>query len=378
MLIQAHAPIFLARVERKEHRFIERSAGHVDGLVILGRLVAPPWAMQQHPIPGLADPDLIDAARRAGIDFLVDPDTWPLPEARSRDDHSVGRSVRLGAAEVVQLPLSPDQLADPELRQIFVRASMADQAHALMPAAPYFRFSSQKDPWLRVNLDCIRMLVELRGIKPVAAFVMCTLEALADGTLELAAARYAAVLPPGSIALMGVADLRPDSAELALLSKYLRAVAAFANAGLAPIADRVGEFGPATIPFGARGCARGTRLYRHTPPKATFTTDINPKMRLKWLAPGTAQRLPVAKATARVARGTIERCPELRKCVTLRLTIDPVHVRLHDAHLHRYELQRAAQRGAAGQAAQWRRRKLKMLARWAQAIDDAAARSAEA
>jgi hypothetical protein len=284
----------------------------------------------------------------------------------------------MGAAKAIPLPLRPTTLADETRRQLFVRASIADQAHAAVPAAPYFSFSTLQDPWLNINLACIRTLVELRGALPVVAFVRCSLAGLANGTLQLAAARYASALPAGSLVFVGVGGLRPDECDSVLLTKYLLAVQAFALAGLAPIADRVGDFGPAAIAFGARGCARGTRIYRHAPPKATFSSEINPKMRLKWLAPGTAQRLPVSRASARQIRGSMSACPESELCVPLRANVENIAIRLHDAHLHRHELLLASVRGAAGVSSDWRGRRLKRLHRWAQAVDDAAALSAEA
>lgn len=378
MTFATNQPVFLARVERKEHAFIRACQPHVDGLVLAGRLTAPPWSMDQHPIPGLADPDLVEAARTARVPFLIDPDTWPLTEATSRDDRRVGRSVRLATARDVPLPLVPGHFDLPDSIQAYVRASLADQAHAIMPAAPYFRFTSREDPWLQVNLECLRFLTKIRGKRPLAAFVLASFDALTDGTLEVIAPRYAAVLPPASLVFISVADLHPDTAAPRVLAQYLRAVDAFSRVGLAPIADRVGEFGPAAIAFGARGASRGTRIYRHTPPQATFSNDWNPKMRLKWLVPGSGLRLEVTRASERRRKGTIAACPESEICTTLTAAVASVAVRLHDAHLHRQELREAARRGAARQSMSWREQGYARLTRWAQAVEDAAALSAEA
>jgi hypothetical protein len=71
--------VFLLRPEYHEARFLEKHAESLDGVVLLGRHLAPyPPESREHE-QGLRGDELAQATRGEGIDFVVDPDTSVLP-----------------------------------------------------------------------------------------------------------------------------------------------------------------------------------------------------------------------------------------------------------------------------------------------------------
>lgn len=178
--------------------------------------------------------------------------------------------------------------------------------------------------------------------------------------------------------MLTVSDMQPTLTPDEL-ARYFRAVEAFHGLALRVIVDRAGD---ATIPAAglfADGCILGTRLYRTAPPTPHFTSEFNPRVKLKYFVGIQGRRVPRDLARRRHAAGRRAAC-EHRGCEAVGATgrTGNVPVRLHSAHELRSAVRRAHRLGRAALLAEWREAKLAHLRRWAQAIALASERSEEA
>jgi hypothetical protein len=370
----AKPPECWTRLEFSEHRFVEQCAGHTDGVVI-------PLGFDTTSQPGAAPvlrSRLKAAALASRTPFLIDLDTWRLPYLTGRDDRTLERDAATVMAQAVSLPLTPKALHEAQTLLSLVRTGMTAQVGAGRMFAPDFQFESLDDPWLDVNLRALVMARTLAGATPVGAWIHVTLETMLSGTLALVAERYAARLPAGATVALTVSDMRPILTPDELAT-YFRALEAFRGAGLRVIVDRAGD---ATIPAAglfADGCILGTRLYRTAPPTPHFTSEYNPRVKLKYFVGLQGRRVPRDLASKRHAAGRLADC-EHPGCEAVGATASKgnIPVRLHSAHELRAAVRRAHLLGQAALLAEWRDAKLAHLRCWAQAIALASERSEEA
>lgn len=363
--ISAGEPLSLTRLEFNEDGFVASCDGDTDGVVISLRFDTPP----KHQV-------LKAAALRARMPFLIDLEAWRLPYLESRQDESFGIDAQTAIGRAVSLPLDPELLSSPALTQPLVRASIAAQVGAELNFAPDFQFSSLDDPWLQVNLSCLRQTYELAPRQPVAAWIHVTLETLLSGLLPFAAERYARELPANAIVALTVSDIRPQLPP-EHLGLYLSAVRAFEANGLRVIVDRATEVSIPAIACGAVGSMLGNRLYRSAPASPIYDNDFNPKIPLGYFDGRRAEKVQRDLARRRYERGVLN-CPS-QKCKAITATPKRnMELRLHAAHEIRTALHRARRFGPAGLRSQWREAKLKHLRGFAQALELAEARSEEA
>ncbi len=359
--------LFLLRPERHEAPFLAAHATELDGAVLLARHLAPYPADSPQSAEGLRGDELARASRRAKIPHLHDPDTAVFPMLRGDGlDAAFGRLDLTAAARSVPPHVSPEDLDDQHGLRDLVVAVLAPQISVVSRAAPYFRFSALDDPWLDINLRAAHMAQELLRGAALATFVQVDLDGLLAGALGHAASRYADALSPRGIALLQVAGLEPEHADEAELAAFLDAVSVWREHGFNVIADRVGPFGVGAVAVGASGIACGTRVYRSTP-------DIqieNPFLRagkLRYWAPGRHDRLPLADARARRARGSLESCP-IEDCGALEGTASLDEVRWHNIHLTLHELEQAGTNPAAF-IAELLASPIVYVRRWGQALE---------
>ena len=71
--------MFLLRPERYEADFLTEHAEMLDGVVLLGRRLAPPAAGSREHEQGMRGDELAQRVRAAGISHLHDPDTRCSP-----------------------------------------------------------------------------------------------------------------------------------------------------------------------------------------------------------------------------------------------------------------------------------------------------------
>ena len=259
-----------------------------------------------------------------------------------------------------------------------VRAAIAAQVGATLTFAPDFQIKSIDDPWLEVNLRCLRLTLALARGRRVAAWIHVTLETMLSGALPAIAARYAEELPSGSSVVLTVSDLRSDLAA-DQLAAYFRALAALRSAGFQLVVDRASDVSIAAVASYADGCMLGTRLYRTAPPSPIFASEINPKIPLAYYVGHQGRRVRRDVANRRHRAGGLRACahPGCRAVSATRRK-DNVLVRLHNAHEIRNEIRRARHLGIDLLIASWRDAPLKHLRTWAQALEEANARRDEA
>lgn len=310
------------------------NADDLDAVVVLTRFLSP--------AERLVDEDVAAAARRARVPLIYDPDTWPLTEISADAPGGVESLLAMRSAGVAPLPLSPEDLEDVDP---IVGATMAVQVGAAYPSPPYFGFASLSDPWLDVNLRCIVTGARRAHGRPLAAFVRGEPEALTSGALAASAQRYAEVLPRGSLVFLSVAGLQPGEAEPEELEGYLAAVRAFDVLGFRVVADRVARFARIAVAAGAAGGSWGTRIYRTTPPHATWTNDFNVIVPVPYFAALRGDHDRFEKAQGKLRRGTFPPCP-VSDCDAhegQRTKRTARKLRVHANHLFRDELRAAGQ-----------------------------------
>jgi hypothetical protein len=361
------APISLTRVERGEERFIESCRGDTDGVVINLRFDRPTH------LGGLKA-----AALGRRMPFLIDLETWRLPFLSGPEDESFGSDVQTSVARSVRLPLDPYELLDREATAALVRATVTAQVGAALCFAPDFQFASLEDPWLEVNIACLRALRLLAPREPLAAWIHVTGAAMLEGILPYAAERYAHELPAGSTLALTVSDLRPDL-EPAALATYFAALRAFRAAGLRVLCDRAAEVSIPAVAAYADGLMLGNRLYRTAPASPIFDTPFNPAIPLAYLDGERARRVPRDLARRRGERGVLgcRHAPGTCKAIDATPSRN-IEVRLHAAHEMRESARRARRLGLKGLRAAWREAPQKHLRGFAQALELAEERSQEA
>jgi hypothetical protein len=373
---QADPAVFLVRPEHHEARFLENHAAELDGVVLLGRHLAPYAPDSREHAQGLRGDELAQAVRGAGIDFVLDPDTAVLPYLTGDGlDAAFGRAELMSCARTVQLPLTADQLEDTAALCDLQVAVLAPQAKATYPSAAYFRFTSLKDPWLTISLQVAAMTQSLVRGGPIAVFVQVDLPALRTGALANAAALYADALGSPGLAFLQVAGLDVERADPADLLAYLHAAEVWQSQGFSPIADRVGRFGVAAVAAGAAGMACGTRVYRSVP-----DLELEPRFvrggKIRYWTPARGDRLAVEDARARRRRGSIPACP-VADCNALEDRSDADAVRWHNIHLTVQELA-LAQRDARSFAEVLRESPIGYVRDWGEVLDTAIRSSAQA
>lgn len=317
------------------------------------------------------------AALSARMPYWIDLETWRLPYLADHEDTSFGSDAQTAVAQAVPLPLRPELLAHDQACQGLVRAGITAQVGAEVTFAPNFQFVSIEDPWLDINLRCLRLTRALAGDRPVGAWLHVTLDTMLSGVLPFAAERYARELPVGALVVLTVSDLRPTLSpeDLAI---YFRALAGFDAVGLRVIVDRASEVSIPAVAMHAAGCMLGTRLYRTAPSSPIYTNDFNPRIPLGYFVGHQARRVNRDVARERHAHGSLQSCVH-PGCQAVRATEkENIELRLHNAHELRHETRRARRLGASGLKATWRDASLKHLRGLAQAIELAEAKSMEA
>jgi len=358
-------PLSLTRLEFNEDGFIASCDGDTDGVVISLRFDTPP----KHQV-------LKAAALRARMPFLIDLEAWRLPYLEGREDKTFGIDAQTAIGRAVPLPLDPESLSSPALTQSLVRTSITAQVGAELSFAPDFQFRTLDDPWLQVNLSCLRQTYELAPRQPVAVWIHVTLETMLSGLLPFVAERYARELPPNTVVALTVSDIRPQLPP-EHLGLYLSAVRAFQANGLRVIVDRATEVSIPAVACGAIGSMLGNRLYRSAPASPIYENDFNPKIPLGYFDGQRAEKVQRDLARRRYERGVLN-CPS-QGCKAVTATPKRnMELRLHAAHEIRATLHRARRLGAPGLRSQWREAKLKRLRGFAQALELAEARSEEA
>jgi hypothetical protein len=352
-------PFCFTRVESNEHKLIETSRDDTDGVVIPLRFDTPP--KHGH---------LKRAALDVKMPFLIDLETWRLPFLEGADDDSFGSDAQTVVAQVVPLPLTPAALEGEEALQSLVRTGLAAQAGAEYAFAPDFQVRVLDDPWLRVNLRCLRMSLALAGDRPVGAWIHITLQTMEEGLLPYLAEIYARELPAGSLVALTVSDLRLELPP-ETVATYLKGLAAFEKAGLRVLIDRASEVSIPTVATYAVGCMVGTRLYRTAPPAPNFESEFNPKIKLQYFVGDQARRVPRHLARQRYAKGKLGSCSKVGCSAVTAGKSKNIDVRLHNAHEFRRAVREARRKGHAGLIAEWQRAPLKHLRTWAQALEDA-------
>ena len=133
------------------------------------------------------------------------------------------------------------------------------------------------------------------------------------------------------------------------------------------IADRVGPFGVGAVAVGASGIACGTRVYRSTPDIQIENPPFLRAGKLRYWAPDRHDRLPLADARARHARGALAPCP-IDDCGALEGTASLDDVRWHNIHLTLRELEQAGTDPAAF-IAELLASPIVYVRRWGQALE---------
>jgi hypothetical protein len=363
------------RVELSEHRFVEVAAEHTDGVVIPARFDAAPSA--GGPQNGAAG-SLKNAALASRLPYLIDLETWRLPYIEDLADETFKRDLRTLTAQALPLPMKPQHLADDTALQPLVRAAITAQVGAHITFAPDFQIASLTDPALEVNLRALAMTGGLVPGGAVGAWIHVTLETMLSGLLPHLAARYASLLAPGATVVLTVSSMQPglSSEEFAT---YFLALMAFESVGLHVVVDRAGEASIAAVASFAQGCILGNRIYRTAPPSPHFTSEFNPRVRLRYYVGSQGRRVPREKARERHARGRLPDCAH-KGCDAVRFPgkNGNLRARQHSAHELRNTIRRARRIGLSGQLAEWDTAKLKELRLWAQGIVLASALREEA
>jgi hypothetical protein len=361
-------PLFLTRLEHNEHKFIERCDGDTDGVVINLRFDSPP----KHG-------GLKRAAIEKRLPFVIDIETWRLTFLSGPEDESFGSDADTPLAAAVPLPLKPDALDSQSALEALVRVAVQVQAGALYTFAPYFQVDSLESPWLEVNLRAIRETRRVAPRAPLAAWVNVDLEATLEGIVPYLAERYRRELPPGSVVVLTVSDIRAGERTPDEIATYLNAIGSFRATGLHVIADRASEISVAAVASGAAGGMLGNRIYRTAPASPIWENRFNPAIRLRYFDGERVEKVDREKARARAGKGNLSCRYAPKDCDAINADKRRnIEVRLHASHEMRDTLRRAEQLGAVALQRLWREASLKQLREFAQALALAEARSQEA
>lgn len=359
--------VFLARVEHNAAKFVATAGDHCDGIVFLSRFAAPHWPGSEAALRGLDGGELARLARRSGVPYIYDPDTWLLPHLESHTDRSLSRAPLMACAQHIALPLRPSHLDDDRALMTFSAASLAGQIDAELSSVPYFEFDRIGDGWFTLNMRCIQTMARLSP-GPLAIFVRVPLASLLDGTLRASARRYAAVAPAGSFVFLTVGGLDPHASDHGPLAEYLSAVHAFAAEGLQAMADRISEFGPGAVAMGARGCVSGTCAYRHPPISAHRDPERKARLKVQYMFNG-GRRVSADMALRWIIQGRNKPCRHV--CSALARSDDRLRLRCHHAHTMRDDSVTAQLLGPADYAEVWEAEDRDRPAIWAQALREA-------
>jgi hypothetical protein len=369
-------PRHYVRLESNEVASVSGLDAHVTGVVVGARFDASHWRggsggqlmLPETPAPGF---ELRYEVERLGFDYLLDLETWRLPELRDHEDRELGRTARTFIAQALDLPLTVESLTGSATLDELCRAAIETQVGATLIFAPYFTVSSLDDPWVEANLRCLKATIGIVSDQEVAVWVRLERRFATDGTAELLAQRYAATLGgrPATVVLT-VAEMSDVMRDVETLSSYLRLVRSFANEGLKVIVDAVGEFSPTAISIGATGSIAGTRTYRNAPLRARPDGRTRRQPKLMYLVPERFQRLSVADARRRTASGSIPRCPRAN-CRALLRDGDRSDLRHHNAHLLADTAALAQSLGPQRFAERLKHHGLVTTNGWAQALVDA-------
>jgi hypothetical protein len=371
-------PRLLVRLEHNELNFARAAAEHCDAVVLAAAFDAPYWPDSGESAKGKTGSELKATVLGARVPYRIDLETWKLLELRHHEDRELGRFALTACAQAVALPVTPATFADDDALRALVTAAVRTQAGAELTYAPDFPIGAIADPWGAVNIRALRLTAQLLG-RPPAAWIHLTPDALAAGVLPYLAERYRAVLGPGAHVTLSVATLNSDAAPELLLA-FAAGVGALRAAGLQIDLDRPAELGVLGAALGTRGVILGNRVYRTMPPTGLWTTEINPKIRVRYYDARRHQLVPRNKVPGRRANGrrnAIPYCP-VERCVAHRLSEPKLAVRCHNAHAYRADLARAGAIGPSALVSELRRLGLARYTRWADALDAAIRRIEEA
>lgn len=367
-------PTCWTRVERSEVSFVEGAIGQTEGIVLGARLDVPPRPGSARDKAGLTGSELKQAAQRAGVPYLIDPETWRLRHVDPDDKTSP--DLRTRCAHSVPLPVRAKDLANDDALLALVRATVQMQAGAEVVFAPYFAFNRLDDPFLEINLRALRLTHKMVRGRPVGAWIYVGREVTANGVLRFAIERYKEALAPGATVLLTVGGLY--DAELSAQIPYYRAIKAFRRAGLDVVLDRPGDLSLPGVAAGASGVSIGNRVFRFAHDPDTLDPMRRRGVRLAYFSGRPGRRIPLKKAMEQRRNGSrVVRACSTEGCTALQ-TGDALAVRLHNAHELRKALRRIHERGVDHQIWAWSIGRLKHQRVWAQALKEANAASAEA
>jgi hypothetical protein len=350
-------PLCLTRLEHNEHAFIESCNGDTDGVVVNLRFDS------SQRIEGLRQ-----AALKHRLPFLIDLESWRLPYLSGPEDDSFGSDARTPLAQAVPLPLSPEALEDSRRIEALVRTAASVQAGAMMFFAPYFQVRSVNDPWLSINLNCLREMRRLAPRQMLSAWVNVPLETMLSGALPFLAERYRSELPANTPLVLTVSDIRLGERTPQELAVYFSGIEAFRDQSLAPIVDRASEISIPAVGAGAAGCMLGNRIYRSAPSSPIWSNDFNPIIRLRYFDGERARKVSRDVAKARGEQGTLK-CRYSVGCDAINASKRRnIELRLHAAHEMRDAARRASRLGSNELQNQWRNAELKELRGFAQAL----------
>jgi hypothetical protein len=364
------APTHWTRLERNEIEFVRFGVGHTDGVVIPLRFDTPPEPGSRGHFAGVTGSELKNAVLAARIPFRIDLETWRLPYLLHAADYSFGSDARTIVGRAVRLPLKPHAFADGAAVDALAQAAVIAQVGADVTFAPDFLVRSLDDPWLAVNL---RMIEATRALSPghsMGVAIHATLRDVVSGLLPALAARYADVVPPGTVCVLTVSDLR-ENLDISTLASYFEGIAALDAYGFQVIADRAGFASVASVATFATGCVLGTTKYQTAPPSPIFEGEHHPKVLVKYRVARQGRSVNRDKAMGQLRRGTLPPCRHPH-CAARQYetTGELLPLRLHSAHDVRLELGAVRAMGAPQMVRIWRRRdQPARLSRIAQAIE---------
>ncbi len=245
------------RLQHDQWSFARERARAYGGAIVWAKHVAPyPSDHHSHGQPGDRVAQAVVGVKRH---LVVDPGTHQLCSKGAPRYPSAARLRNTGAASVLTLPLTPDQLADPSVRDSFVDASMHDQRLANAVAAPYLEPRSRRDERHLLNIQMLRRVIRSAGTQTPIAFLAVTRSKLIAGLVPQLVPDYAATGVERVYLRVREGGEKADAVEV---RAWLQAIDAFKAHGVEVFPDCVGRLGPILVHGGAAGFSTGTDFFR--------------------------------------------------------------------------------------------------------------------
>jgi len=279
---------FYLRCEANEWDFIrELKNPPFDAVVISDRYLAP--YPEGHKYFNDAPDRLIQAIEGHDLGWSVDPDTARLQHPKSMDRQRP-RAANRPLARALPLPLTVEQLSNPDNLAALAEAAAEQQLRSRAFAPPYLEVAGLDDPRLKINLALLERGRELAGDRVLIAYLQVLRSQLLDGTAAAVAGRLAS--NGAEVIFARIRRFEPELASPAELLAYAELIRAGSAGGARVVGDCVGRLGPALIATGADGFATNALHFRKV------AEDLHPVgggggngPELKWEVPeeGTAR-----------------------------------------------------------------------------------------